>query len=141
MKVDDYTPYISAIVVQLNIGNVEDQKLLRIEDLFSLPPGNYLLSLNNPRCSVDKSITKQAGYGFYSKKDTLIKYYLTDAIIAVPTDSVESIVSRIIHSANFVKSKLIENAPAFQKYFVDDIDLCLKELLIANGLKHLLPIP
>lgn len=105
-----------------------------------LSPGKYLLSLNNPRCSIDKKITKEIGACLFLKRDNLIKYYLVDAVVNIGTDFIEDVASKLITGANIVKSILIENAPDFQKYFIDDIDASLKELLTINGLKHLLPI-
>lgn len=144
MRIDDYTPYISALSMAPNVyktaEKVSDQKLLRIEDLLSLANGEYLLSLNNPKCSIDKKITKNISPAFFLKRDNLIKYYLVDAVVHIGLDSIEEIVSKIIVSTNIMKFYLINHAPDFQEHFVHDIDLCLKELLTANGLKHLLPI-
>jgi hypothetical protein len=144
MKIDDYTPYISALSIQFapntQVDKIIDQKLLRIQDVLLLSPGKYFLSLNNPRCSIDKKITKEIGTGLFLKRDNLIKYYLVDAVVNIGTDSIEDVASKLIAGANITKSILIENAPDFQKYFVDNIDASLKELLTINGLKYLLPI-
>lgn len=146
MKIDDYTPYISAMHIPKNklhesIPAIVDYKLLKISDIFDLPKGEYLLSFTNPKCSIDKQHTVDFGYGMYSRKDNAIKYYLTDSIINTANNiTVDDVGAAILLGANRVKSLLREHTPDFQQYLVDDIDISLKELFSSNGLNHLWPI-